>query len=169
MNVNNVNGTGMQPGSAGMGIGGGQMDPESKNLQQQIDRLQQELKEVSANQDMPADTKMKKRQEIQKQISELEIQLRQHQIEARKEERQKKKEESSFDDIMGTKPQEKANANQNVGMSAGSMEAMISAGTSVKQANVNGSTAKKMEGKANVLEAEISLDGGRGGSSNVGL
>ena len=58
MNVNNVNGTGMQPGSAGMGIGGGQMDPESKNLQQQIDRLQQELKEVSANQDMPADTKM---------------------------------------------------------------------------------------------------------------
>lgn len=169
MNVNNVNGTGMQPGSAGMGIGGGQMDPESKNLQQQIDRLQQELKEVSANQDMPADTKMKKRQEIQKQISELEIQLRQHQIEARKEERQKKKEESSFDDIMGTKPQEKANANQNVGMSAGSMEAMISAGTSVKQANVNGSTAKKMEGKANVLEAEISLDGGRGGSSNVVL
>ena len=169
MNVNSVNGTGMQPGSAGMGVGGGQMDPESKNLQQQIDRLQQELKEVSANQDMPADTKMKKRQEIQKQISELEIQLRQHQIEARKEERQKKKEESSFDDLMGTKPQEKVNANQNVGMSAGSMEAMISAGASVKQANVNGSTAKKMEGKANVLEAEISLDGGRGGSSNVGL
>lgn len=169
MNVNSVNGTGMQPGSAGMGVGGGQMDPESKNLQQQIDRLQQELKEVSANQDMPADTKMKKRQEIQKQISELEIQLRQHQIEARKEERQKKKEESSFDDLMGTKPQEKANANQNVGMSAGNMEAMISAEASVKQANVNGSTAKKMEGKANVLEAEISLDGGRGGSSNVGL
>lgn len=169
MNVNSVNGTGMQPGSAGMGVGVGQMDPESKNLQQQIDRLQQELKEVSANQDMPADTKMKKRQEIQKQISELEIQLRQHQIEARKEERQKKKEESSFDDLMGTKPQEKVNANQNVGMSAGSMEAMISAGASVKQANVNGSTAKKMEGKANVLEAEISLDGGRGGSSNVGL
>lgn len=169
MNVNSVNGTGMQPGSAGMGVGGGQMDPESKNLQQQIDRLQQELKEVSANQDMPADTKMKKRQEIQKQISELEIQLRQHQIEARKEERQKKKEESSFDDLMGTKPQEKANANQNVGMSTGSMEAMISAEASVKQANVNGSTAKKMEGRAGVLEVEIKLDGSRGGSSNVDL
>lgn len=169
MNVNSVNGAGTQSGSAGMGIGGGQMDPESKNLQQQIDRLQQELKEVSANQDMPADTKMKKRQEIQKQISELEIQLRQHQIEARKEERQKKKEESSFDDLMGTKPQEKANANQNVGMSTGSMEAMISAEASVKQANVSGSTAKKMEGKAGVLEVEIKLDGSRGGSSNTGL
>ena len=167
MNVNSVNGTGMQPGSAGMDIGGGQMDPESKNLQQQIDRLQQQLKEVSANQDMPADTKMKKRQEIQKQISELEIQLRQHQIEARKEERQKKKEESSFDDLMGTKPQEKQNAVQNVGMSAGSMEAMISADVSLKQANVQGSTAQKMEGRANVLKQEIKMDGSRGGDTSL--
>lgn len=169
MNVNSVNGAGTQPGSAGMGIGGGQMDPESKNLQQQIDRLQQELKEVSANQNMTADAKMKKRQEIQKQISELEIQLRQHQIEAKKEERQKKKEESSFDDLLGTKPQEKANANQNTGMSTGSMEALVSADASLKQAAVNGSTAKKMEGKANILEVEISLDSGRGDSSNIGL
>lgn len=169
MNVNSVNGTGMQPGSAGMGIGGGQMDPESKNLQQQIDRLQQELKEVSANQNMPADAKMKKRQEIQKQISELEIQLHQHQIEARKEERQKKKEESSFDDLIGTKPQQRQTNEQNTGMSASSMEAMISAEASVKQANANGSTAKKMNGKADVLEVEIKLDRSRGGSSNIGL
>lgn len=170
MNVNGINSTGLQPSSAGMGSGtGGQMDPVSKDLQQQIEKLKKDLQEISSNQDMPTDTKMKKRQDIQKQISELEIQLRQHQIEARKEERQKKKEESSFDDLMGTKPQEKQNSSQNTGMSAGSMEAMISADTSVKQANVNGSTAKKMEGRANVLETEISLDGGRGGSSNVGL
>lgn len=169
MNVNNVNAAGIQPGSAGTGVGGGQMDAESKNLQQQIERLQQQLKEVSANQDMPADTKMKKRQEIQKQISQLEIQLRQHQIEARKEEREKKREESSFDDLMGTKPQEKQNASQKAGMSAGSMEAMISADVSVKQANANGSTAKKMKGRAGVLEAEIKLDSGRSGSSNMEL
>lgn len=170
MNVNGVNSAGLQPNPAEMGSGaGGQSDPVSKDLQNQIEKLQRDLKEISANQDMPADTKMKKRQEIQKQISELEIQLRQHQIEVKKEERQKKKEESSFDDLMGTKPQEKANANQNVGMSAGSMEAMISAETSVKQANVNGSMAKKMEGKAGVLEVEIKLDGSRGGSSNVDL
>ena len=167
MNVNGISGAGMQTGAAGRGIGGGQMDTESKNLQQQIDRLQQQLKEVSANQDMPADTKMKKRQDIQKQISELQIQLRQHQIEARKEERQKKKEESSFDDLMGTKPQEKQGSAQNAGMSTDSMQAMISTDMSVKQANVNGSTAKKMEGKANILETEIKLDSARGSSSNV--
>lgn len=170
MNVNGVNNASMQPNSAGMGSGsGGQMDPVSKDLQKQIEKLQQDLKEISANQDMPTEAKMKKRQEIQKQISELQIQLRQHQIEVKREERQKKKDESSFDDLMGTKQPEKQDGSQNVSMSAGSMEAMISADVSVKQANVNGSTAKRMEGKANVLEVEIQLDGGRGGSSNVEL
>ena len=170
MNINGIGSAGMQPNKVGMGPGtGGQMDPVSKDLQQQIEKLQNDLQEISANQDMSTDAKMKKRQEIQKQISELQIQLRQHQIEVRKEERQKKKEQSSFDDLMGTKSQEKQNVSQNTGMSAGSMEAMISADVSVKQANVNGSTAKKMENRANVLEVEISLDGSRGGSSNVGL
>lgn len=170
MNVNGINSTGLQPNSAGMGTGsGGEMDPISKDLQNQIEKLQQDLKEISANQDMPTEAKMKKRQEIQKQISELQIQLRQHQMEVKREERQKKKEESSFDDLTGTKAQEKQNGSQNIGMSAGSMEAMISADVSVKQANVNGSTAKKMENRANVLEVEIQLDSGRGGSSNIGL
>lgn len=170
MNVNGVNSTAMQPSITGMGAGSDrQTDSVSKDLQNQIEKLQQDLKEISANQDMPTEIKMKKRQEIQKQINELQIQLRQRQMEVKKEERQKKKDESSFDDLMGTKPQKKQDDTQNAGMSAGSMEAMISADVSVRQANVNGSTAKKMDGKANVLEIEIKLDGSRGGSSNVEL
>lgn len=168
MNINGIGSTGMQPNKAGMNTGG-QMDSVSTNLQKQIEKLQNDLQEISANQEMSTDAKMKKRQEIQKQISELQIQLRQHQIEAKREERQKKKEESSFDDLMGTKSQRKQDSGQNVGMSTGSMEAMISAGQSVKQANVGGSIAKKMEGRANVVETEIQLDSGRGGSSNVDL
>ena len=168
MNISGIGGAGMQPNTTGMGADG-QMDPVSKDLQKQIEKLKNDLKEISANQEMPTETKMKKRQEIQKQISELEVQLRQHQIEAKREERQKKKEESSFDDLMETKPQKKQSNGQNVGMSAGSMEAMISAGQSVKQANTNGSIATKMEGRANVVEVEMQLDGGRGGSSNVDL
>ena len=167
MNINGIGGAGMQP-TTGMGAGG-QMDSVSADLQKQIEKLQNDLREISSNQEMSSDAKMKKRQEIQKQISELEIQLRQHQIEAKREERQKKKDESSFDNLMGTKSQEKQGDGQNVGMSAGSMEAMISAGQSVKQANTNGSIARKMEGRANVVEVEIQLDGGRGGSSNVDL
>ncbi len=168
MNVNGIDGAGMQPKTAGMGADG-QMDPVSKDLQKQIEKLKNDLKEISANQDMPTEAKMKKRQEIQKQISNLEIQLRQHQMEVKREERQKKKEESSFDELTGTKPQKKQGSDQNAGMSTGGMEAMISADTAVKQANVNGSTAKKMEGRTNVLKVEMQLDGGRGGSSNIDL
>lgn len=170
MNVNAIGSAGAPANAPAMGTDPGkQTDPVSRDLQKQIEKLKNDLKEISANQDMPTDAKMKKRQEIQKQISDLEVQLRQHQIEARKEERQKKKDASSFDDLIGAKPQEKQNAKQNTGMSAGSMEAMISADVSVKQAGVNGSTAKRMEGKANVLEVEISLDSSRNGSSNIGL
>lgn len=168
MNVNGINGAGMRPDILKTGTGN-QTDPVSKDLQTQIEKLKNDLHEISASQDMSLDAKMKKRQEIQKQISELEIQLRQHQMEARREERQKKKEESSFDNLAGTKPQKKQGESQNMGMSAGNMEAMISADKAIKQASVNGSTAKKMESRANVLEVEIKLDTSRNGSSNVSL
>lgn len=170
MNINGVSSTGTSPNTAGMAAGkSGQMDAESKNLQQQIEKLQNDLKEISSNQEMPADTKMKKRQEIQKQISELQIQLRQHQIDVKREEREKKSEKSSFDDLMGTNNQQSQNGNPGVGMSTGNMSAMISADISVKQAKTQGSTAKKMENKASVLETEIALDSSRGGSSNTEL
>lgn len=170
MNINGIGGAGASQNTAGMTADkSGQMDAESKNLQQQIEKLQNDLKEISSNQEMPADTKMKKRQEIQKQISELQIQLRQHQIEVQKEAREKKSEKSSFDDLMGTKKPESQNGNPGVSMSTGSMTAMISADVSVKQAAVQGSTARKMDGRANVLETEIALDSGRGGSSNAEL
>lgn len=165
MTVNSINGMNTQPAAGGAGAGA-QTDPASKNLQQQIDRLQQELKEISANQEMPAETKMKKRQDLQKQISELQIQLRQRQIDARREEREKKKEENSFDDLLGTKGPSGQNAQQSAGLSANTMTAMISADKSIKQANVQGSTAQKMEGKAHVLESEIALDSARGGDTS---
>ncbi|MCM1267273.1 MAG: FlxA-like family protein [Bacteroidales bacterium] len=163
MMVSGVNGISAQPAAGAKA--GEQTDPACRDLQQQIERLQQELKEVSANQEMPMEAKMKKRQELQRQISELQIQLRQRQMELKREEREKKKEESSFDDLLGTKQQNNANAAQNTGLSTDSMTAMISADKAAKQADVQGSTAKKMEGRANVLETEIKLDGARGGDT----
>lgn len=171
MNINGVGGAGMQPGMTGMGAGAAdQMDPISKDLRRQIENLQKQLQELSANQEMPAETKMKKRQEMQKQISELEIQLRQRQMEMKQEQTRKKKESgNAFDELTGAKQLEKKSGKQNVGMSAGSMEALLSADASMKQADVHGSIATKMENRAGVLETEIMLDSGRGGSSNVGL
>ncbi|MBD5502743.1 MAG: hypothetical protein HDR09_03025 [Lachnospiraceae bacterium] len=171
MNISGVSGAGMQPNMSGMGAGAAdQTDPVSKDLRRQIEELQKQMKELSANQEVPMEAKMKKRQELQKQISELEVQLRQHQMEVKREENQKKKNNgSSFDDLLGTKPQEKQGGKQSAGMSAGSMEALISADVSMKQADVHGSIATKMEDRAGVIETELMLDSGRGGSSNIGL
>lgn len=165
MTINNINRMNTQPAAGGAGAGA-QTDPASKNLQQQIDRLQQELKEISANQEMPVETKMKKRQDLQKQISELQIQLRQRQIDAKREEREKKKAANSFDDMLGTKDRNGTNTAQNVGLSADSMTAMIAADKSVKQASAQGNVAAKMEGKAHVLEQEIKIDNARGGDTS---
>lgn len=164
MTINGVSSTGIQPGTMGMGAGG-QMDAVSKDLQNQIENLRKQMNELSSNQEMPMETKMKKRQELQKQVSDLEVQLRQHQMEVKREAATKKREGSgSMDELLGVKQQSKQKDGQNVGMSAGSMEALISADASMKAAEVHGSVATKMEGRACVLEEEIKLDSSRGGN-----
>lgn len=169
MRIDGASGAAMQPNTVGMGSGmGGQMDAVSKDLQNQINELQKKMQELSSNQEIPMETKMKKRQEMQKQISELEVQLRQHQVEARRQETRKKQNKGNeMDEMLGSKTQGKQGNGQGTGMSAGSMEALLSADASMKQASVHGSTAKKMEGRANVLKSEIQLDGSRGGDTSA--
>lgn len=167
MTINGTNGVSasMSAGQLGMSQAS---DPVSKNIQNQIARVQKQLQELSANTELGAEEKMKKRQELQKQISDLNMQLRQHQIEQRRE---KQQEQASFDDMLGGGQQtDKANGKGQAGVpSQASMEAMISADTAMSQAKVQGSVATKMESRAGVLEAEIMLDSSRSGSSNVEL
>lgn len=162
MTINGVDGlgSGIQAGAPM----GGLEDAVSKNLRRQISEAQKKLKELSSNTEMSPEQKSKRRQEIQKEINELNNQLRQHQMEEKQKERQK---QDSFDDMLGGgKKKEKSDATtQNSGLSATSMEAMISADTSIKQAKVQGGIATKMEGKAGVMEIEIKLDSARGGDT----
>lgn len=160
MKVNSaVDGVSMQAGQPGLQQ---ESDMISKNLKNQISELQKELKELSSNTQLGGEEKMKKRQEIQKQISDLNMQLRQRQIELRREKQQEK---ASSDDVFGTGAYKDGagTADKGNGLSQASMEAMISADASVKQASRQGSVAAKMEGHARVLESEIKLDSARGG------
>ena len=168
MRVNGANGINISAAALGMEAGGS-ADPQVKDLQNQIQNLQKQLKELGSNSEMPAELKSRKRQDLQKQISDLEAQLRQRQIEVKHEEAVKKQQKKggSLDEMLGVKPQAKKDGRQSAGMSAGSMEALISADASLKQADVHGSTAQKMEGRAGVLEAEISMDSMSGGASAV--
>ena len=122
-----------------------------------IANAQQKLQDLSSNEELSLEDKMKKRQEIQQEITNLNQQLRQHQIEQRKEQQSKK---SSIDDMVaGTK---NTSAKKGTSLSQAGMRAMISADSSIKQAKVQGSMATQMEGRADVLESEIKQDAGKG-------
>ena len=78
MRINGFSGTNTQTGTMGMTQGN---DSVSKNIQNQIANAQQKLQDLSSNEEMSLEDKMKKRQEIQQEINNLNQQLRQHQIE----------------------------------------------------------------------------------------
>ena len=96
MTINGINGVNTQMKQMGMNQA---TDSYSRNIQSQIANAQKQLQELSSNEDMSLEEKMKKRQEIQQQISDLNMQLRQHQMEQRKEKQQAKS--SSMDDMLG--------------------------------------------------------------------
>ena len=149
MKINGIGGANAQMGQMGMNQA---TDSYSRNIQNQIANAQKQLQELSSNEEMTLEEKMKKRQEIQQQISDLNMQLRQHQMEQRKEKQQAKG--TSMDDMLGGTKGGKSGS-KSAGLSQTSMTAMISADTSIKQAKVQGSVATSMEGRAGVLESEI--------------
>lgn len=159
MIINGISGGNTQAGQLGMNQAA---DSYSRNLQKQIENAKKQLQELSSNQDMTLEEKMTKRQEIQKQITDLNNQLRQHQMEQRREQQQAKG--SSMEDYIGGSKKSGAakQANAGSGLLQTSMKAMISADSSMKQAQVQGSVATKMEGRAGVLKAEIKQDAGHG-------
>ncbi len=136
-----------------------QTDSISKNIQGQIANAQKKLQDVFADKEMSLEDKMKKKQEIQQEIANLSQQLRQHQMEVRKE-KQKKASNASA-------PCRKGSTETGSGLSQASMQAMISADGSMKQARVQGAMVTKLEGRAGVVEGEIRMDKGRGGSTKA--
>ncbi len=147
MTINGINGTNTPAGQMGMNQA---TDSYSRNIQNQIANAQKQLQKLSSNEDMTLEEKMKKRQEIQQQISDLNAQLRQHQAELRKE-KQQVTGSSMNDASAGTRNAEI----KSTGLSQMSMTAILSADSSLKQAKVQGSVAASLEGKARILKSEI--------------
>ena len=117
-----------------------EMDSVSKSINNQIANAQKQLQELSENKDMSMEEKMKKRQEIQQQITDLNIQLKQHQMEQRKEQ-QKPKDRSIY-----SKKEVSKEKKQTMGLSQSSMKAMICADSALSLAKAQGNVVTKMEG-----------------------
>ncbi len=164
MVVGGVNKAGGQTGQLGMAAA---TDSVSRNIKEQIAKVQKQLQELSLNKEMSMEEKMKKRQELQKQIADLNNQLRQHQNELRRE-MQQEKQAAMKESLSGANNTEaKKTANQETGFSQTSMHAIISGDTAMSQAKVHGSVAAKMEGRAGVLKAEIKQDAFLGGNTQA--
>ncbi|MDE6687608.1 MAG: FlxA-like family protein [Lachnospiraceae bacterium] len=165
MTINGVSGANTQMGQMGMNQA---TDSYSRNIQSQIANAQKQMQELSSNENLSLEEKMKKRQEIQQQINDLNTQLRQHQMEQRRaamggSDKQQTK-GSSMDDLLGgTKNTGNAKTGKKgSGISQAGMTAMISADSSMKQAKVQGSVATNLNGTARVLKFEIEMDKERG-------
>ncbi len=63
------------------------VDTTSKSIENKISDVQRQMQQLSSKQGMSAEEKMRKRQELQQEVSSLYTQLRQHQSEVRKEQR----------------------------------------------------------------------------------
>lgn len=165
-NGNNASGAGVMMSAALLGQS---EDAQSKSIRKQIEEKQQELSELSSKEDMSPEEKMKKRQELTKEISDLNMQLRQHQMEKRMQEKAEKQKQSQNAQNAGAQGAGSASKGkgktQAAGFSTEGMSAMLSADASMKQAKVQGSVSNKMENRAAVLESEIKLDSARGGST----
>ena len=152
-----------------LGMPGQNEDAQSKSIRKQIEAKQQELSELSAKEDMSPEEKMKKRQELTKEISDLNMQLRQHQMEKhmqKKAEKQKQSQNAQNAQAQKSGGTSKGKGRtQAAGISSEGMSALLSADASMKQAQVQGSVSNRMENRAGVLETEIKLDSSRGTST----
>lgn len=164
MTISGVSGgTGLQGVNNGMQQASGMnaaSDPISRDIQRQIENQQKKLQDLASNDKLSSEEKMKKRQEIQQEITSLTQQLRQHQMELKREQQQAKNDMSGT----GRTAQSKSDDNGS-SLSQEGMQALLSAGASIKQAETQGSSASKLEGKANVLRSEIKTDAERGSST----
>lgn len=162
MKINEVSKVDVRTEKAGMVQ---EMDSESKDFQNQIASAQNQLKELTANNEMSAEEKAKKRQEIQKQITELNNQLRQHQIELRRQ--QQEKEENGGDMPLGEQRESTNEENLTTGMSHTGMKAMISANSAIGRAKAQGNVSMEIAGRARVLQGEIKQDAERGKNTEI--
>lgn len=155
MQVNSVNGTGSDSGVSG----GSGMDAYSKGIMKEIENIRQQMQELSQNDSMSMEEKMKKKQQLQQRINELNNELRKHQIEQRKQ-----KQESGAAKNESAEPVEKSSRGVDNGasgsLSAGNMQAIISADASMEISKAGRRAANELKATAKILKGEIKT--GRG-------
>lgn len=136
-------------------------DPVIKNAQSQIEALRKQVQNLAKNEEMDADAKREKRQELMQQISDLNVTIRQRQIELRN-----KKQQESMAKAEAARakkePDSVKEAKQAGAFTTRGLNAVLSAGNAMEISKAQGGLASRLEGRANELKSEIELDKARG-------
>ncbi len=156
------------------------VDAISKSIENEISDVQRQRQQVS-KQDLSADEKMKKRQELQQEISRLNNQLRQRQAEARKKQNKEKvakerdaenvktdnekKEQvaaSKKDETKEKEAESKTVEMQDAKKERVKEQTVVSAEVAVSQIGLQNKVVSGIRNNINVLKGEIRQDKGRG-------
>ena len=136
-------------------------DPVIKDAQSRIKALQKQLRQLAKNEEMDADTKREKRQELQQQISDLNAAIRQRQMELRNKKQQQNMEKAEAARAKN-EPESVKEVKQAGAFTTRGLNAVLSAGNAMEISKAQGDLASGLEGRGNVLKREISLDKARG-------
>lgn len=156
------------------------VDAISKSIENEISDVQRQRQQVS-KQDLSADEKMKKRQELQQEISRLNNQLRQRQAEARKKQNKEevakerdaenvkadneKKEQAAVSKKDETKEKEaesKTVEMQDAKKDKIKEQTVVSAEVAVSQSRLQSKVVSGIQNDINILKGEIRQDKARG-------
>ncbi|MDE6026072.1 MAG: FlxA-like family protein [Lachnospiraceae bacterium] len=154
------------------------VDAISKSIENEISDIQRQRQQVS-KQDLSADEKMKKRQELQQEISRLNNQLRQRQAEARREQNKEKvakdrdaeniktDDEKKAQSAASKKDETKESESKTVEMQdakkkRANQQAVVLAEATVSQIGLQSKVVSGIQSGINILKGEIKQDKARG-------
>ncbi len=142
------------------------IDTVSRNIENEIFGIQRKMQELTSNEEIPAEEKMKKRQELQQEMSRLNAELRRHQAEVSREQR-KEAMASEEEDAKGAEQTDGTNAAKSIDkgiedvgaeLALSGIGAMLAADSSVQQAKSQGVVVGKIENGIAILKGEIQQD-----------
>lgn len=157
-------------------------DSRLKSLRQQIENVQEQLRKLQKNENMPLEQKMKKQQELQKQLKTLQQQYSQRELELQREKREKAAKESAKEAAKQAEEQEArrehirskrraeradkegdGNADraavQDNHMSVTAVQGLLEADAAMTQADTVDGVKHDLEARARTLAGEIRMDG----------
>ncbi len=154
--------------SEGQMAGAEPTDSVSKDIQNEIMNAQRQMQELSSKEDISAEEKMKKRQELRQEISNLNTQLRRHQAELSRQQRkaamtenaqaEKENAQAEKENVQAKEDTAEERKDTGNGMSRRQMQAIAVTDSSMERTRRQEMVIARIEGGIAILQGEISQD-----------